>query len=212
MIAALLGADEYSFGTAAMLAEGCIMVRACHRDTCPTGIATQRPELAGEVRRDARDGGATYMLFVAEEVRALLACSGSARLDEAIGRVDLLRQRATGDAARRLVSTSSPLLRRARDGDAPVSSATAAIQRPRSTLGDHVLPTSVGRRCGTASVARARSTRSRTPTAPSARRSAGRSAASSASRASGGSARARFPGAAGQSVRRVLGRGRGARP
>src|SRR5207249_9876881 len=45
VIAALLGADEYSFGTAAMIAEGCIMVRACHKDTCPTGIATQRPHL-----------------------------------------------------------------------------------------------------------------------------------------------------------------------
>ena len=57
VIAALLGADEYSFGTAAMLAEGCIMVRACHRDTCPTGIATQRPEPAGEVRGHPRGRG-----------------------------------------------------------------------------------------------------------------------------------------------------------
>jgi len=45
MMAAVLGADEYSFGTALMLAEGCIMVRACHKDTCPAGIATQRPNL-----------------------------------------------------------------------------------------------------------------------------------------------------------------------
>ena len=45
MVAALLGADEYSFGTAALLAEGCLMVRTCHLDTCPVGIATQRPEL-----------------------------------------------------------------------------------------------------------------------------------------------------------------------
>ena len=45
VVAALLGADEYSFGTAAMIAEGCIMVRTCHRDTCPVGIATQKPEL-----------------------------------------------------------------------------------------------------------------------------------------------------------------------
>jgi glutamate synthase (ferredoxin) len=55
LIAALLGADEYGFGTAALLAEGCIMVRACHRDTCPVGVATQRPS-CGEVRRHAGDG------------------------------------------------------------------------------------------------------------------------------------------------------------
>src|SRR5207245_8498210 len=48
LIAALLGADEYSFGTAAMIAEGCIMLRACHRDTCTTGIATQRPPLRAQ--------------------------------------------------------------------------------------------------------------------------------------------------------------------
>jgi glutamate synthase domain-containing protein 2 len=45
IVAALLGADEYSFGTAAMIAEGCVMLRACHRDTCKPGIATQRPNL-----------------------------------------------------------------------------------------------------------------------------------------------------------------------
>ena len=64
LIAALLGADEYSFGTAAMLAEGCIMVRACHRDTCPTGIATQRPGLRAKFA-GTPEAVATYMCYVA---------------------------------------------------------------------------------------------------------------------------------------------------
>src|SRR6476661_11005871 len=97
VMAALLGADEYSFGTAAMLAEGCIMVRACHRDTCPTGIATQRPNLRAKFT-GTPEGVATYMIFVAEEVRRTLASLGVRSIDEAIGRVDLLRQRSTGDA------------------------------------------------------------------------------------------------------------------
>ena len=70
LMAALLGADEYSFGTAAMIAEGCIMVRACHKDTCPTGIATQRPHLRAKFA-GTPEGVAAYMLFIAEEVREL---------------------------------------------------------------------------------------------------------------------------------------------
>ncbi len=92
MIAALLGADEYSFGTAAMLAEGCIMVRACHRDTCPTGIATQRPNLRAKFT-GTPEGVATYLLFVAEEVRVLLASLGLRSLDDAIGQAHLLTRR-----------------------------------------------------------------------------------------------------------------------
>src|SRR5581483_9139014 len=92
LMAALLGADEYSFGTALMLAEGCIMVRACHKDTCPTGIATQRANLRAKFAGTA-EGVANYLLFVAEEVRALLASLGLRSLDEAVGRVELLRQK-----------------------------------------------------------------------------------------------------------------------
>jgi len=95
VIAALLGADEYSFGTAAVIAEGCLMARACHLNTCPTGIATQRPELRAKF-----DGTAEhvmiFMLYVAEEVREILAGLGLRSLDEAIGHVELLRQIAAG--------------------------------------------------------------------------------------------------------------------
>jgi glutamate synthase domain-containing protein 3 len=138
MIAALLGADEYSFGTAAMLAEGCIMVRACHRDTCPTGIATQRPGLRAKFAGTPK-GVATYMCYVAQEVRELLASLGLRSLDEAIGRVDLLRQRSTGeDRADALDMT--PLLREPTDGDAPRRFvAHLPVQRPRSELDARLL-------------------------------------------------------------------------
>ena len=116
VVAALLGADEFSFGTALLLAEGCLMVRSCHLDTCPVGIASQRPELR------AKFGGTpemveTYLRFVAQEVRELLASLGLRSLDEAVGRVDLLRQRRTGDPSADALDLS-PLLQRAGDGHA----------------------------------------------------------------------------------------------
>ncbi|MEP7357570.1 MAG: glutamate synthase-related protein, partial [Anaerolineales bacterium] len=89
VIAALLGADEYSFGTAAVVAEGCVMARACHLNTCPTGIATQRPELRAKFDATPEQVMA-FMLYVAQEIREILASLGLASLDEAIGRVDLL--------------------------------------------------------------------------------------------------------------------------
>ncbi len=72
-----MGADEYSFGTSAMIAEGCIMLRSCHRDTCKPGVATQRPNLRANFT-GTPEGVAAYLLFVAEEVRHLLASLGPA--------------------------------------------------------------------------------------------------------------------------------------
>jgi glutamate synthase (ferredoxin) len=114
IVAALLGADEYSFGTALLLAEGCLMVRACHLDSCPVGIATQRPELR-ERFTGTPEKVASYVLFVAEEVRRQLAALGLRSLDEAIGRTDLLRQKKTGDARKDLIDLS-PLLVHAGEG------------------------------------------------------------------------------------------------
>jgi glutamate synthase domain-containing protein 2/glutamate synthase domain-containing protein 1/glutamate synthase domain-containing protein 3 len=96
LLAALLGADEVSFGTALLLAEGCLMVRTCHLDTCPVGIATQRPELRAKFAATP-EMVASYLLYVAEEVREGLAALGLRSLGEAVGRVDLLRRRATDD-------------------------------------------------------------------------------------------------------------------
>ncbi len=92
LLAALLGADEFSFGTAVLVAEGCIMVRTCHLDTCPTGIATQRPELRSKFA-GTPEMVAAYLTGVAEDVRRRLAALGLRSLDEAIGRTDLLRPR-----------------------------------------------------------------------------------------------------------------------
>ncbi len=89
VIAALLGADEMGFSTAPLIATGCIMMRACHLNTCPVGIATQDPEL--RKRFEGRpEHVVNFFFFVAEEVREILASLGLRTLDEAIGRVDLL--------------------------------------------------------------------------------------------------------------------------
>ena len=96
VIAAMLGADEFSFGTAALIAEGCLMARQCHNNTCPVGIASQKPELRSRFPGRPEHVMA-YMHFVAEEVREILASLGFRRLDQVIGRVDLLEQVVTGD-------------------------------------------------------------------------------------------------------------------
>ena len=135
LLASLLGADEYSFGTAALFAEGCIMARACHRDTCPVGIATQRLDLR-EKFAGTPEMVAGYLTMVAEEVRELLAELGLRSLDEAIGRVDLLARRdgLTGKAQRVDVS---PLLVDPGTGERRFV-ARQSIQDPRSELGDQV--------------------------------------------------------------------------
>lgn len=89
MIAALLGADEMGFSTAPLIATGCIMMRACHLNTCPVGIATQDPELRKRFA-GTPEHVVNFFFFVAEEVRELLASLGLRSLSEAIGRVDLL--------------------------------------------------------------------------------------------------------------------------
>jgi glutamate synthase (ferredoxin) len=137
LVAALLGADEYGFGTSALVAEGCIMVRTCHRDTCPVGIASQRPEL-----RDKFEGTpemvATYLLLVAEEVRRGLAALGLTNLDDAIGRVELLRPRDVAGFPRALTLDVTPLLA-APDENGPRGHVESLpIQSPRSGLGDRV--------------------------------------------------------------------------
>ena len=116
VVAALLGADEFSFGTALLLAEGCLMVRTCHMDTCPVGIATQKPELRAKFAATPEMVEA-YLLFVAEEVRRHLAALGLRTLQEAVGRAELLRTRRTGDTRADLLDVT-PLLGRAGDGPA----------------------------------------------------------------------------------------------
>ncbi|NUS92766.1 MAG: glutamate synthase subunit alpha, partial [Nocardia sp.] len=89
MIAALLGAEEYGFATAPLVVSGCIMMRVCHLDTCPVGVATQNPVLRERFTGKA-EFVVNFFMYIAEEVRELLAELGFRTLDEAIGRVDLL--------------------------------------------------------------------------------------------------------------------------
>ncbi|MEO2082668.1 MAG: glutamate synthase-related protein, partial [Desulfurobacteriaceae bacterium] len=91
VIAALMGAEEFGFGTAAMIAEGCIMDRDCHTNRCPVGIATQ-DERRIEKFRGAVETVVNYFKLVAEDVRRILAQMGYRSLDEIIGRYDLLRE------------------------------------------------------------------------------------------------------------------------
>jgi glutamate synthase (ferredoxin) len=92
MIAALLGGEEYGFGTAAMIAEGCIMARVCHTNKCPVGVTSQLEQFRKRFPGTA-DHVVKFMLFVAEEVRSLLAKLGYRSIKEIIGRSDLLVQR-----------------------------------------------------------------------------------------------------------------------
>ncbi|MFL5913971.1 MAG: glutamate synthase-related protein, partial [Gaiellaceae bacterium] len=89
VIAALLGADEMGFATAPLIASGCVMMRACHLNTCPVGIATQDPVLR-ERFAGKPEHVVNFFFFIAEEVRGLMAQLGIARFDDLVGRVDLL--------------------------------------------------------------------------------------------------------------------------
>jgi glutamate synthase (NADPH/NADH) large chain len=89
LIGALLGADEFGFATAPLVVEGCIMMRKCHLNTCPVGVATQDPELRKKFTGQP-EHVVNYFFFVAEEVRELMASMGIAKFDDLIGRADLL--------------------------------------------------------------------------------------------------------------------------
>ncbi|WP_094560084.1 glutamate synthase large subunit [Synechococcus sp. 8F6] len=92
IIAALLGAEEYGFGSVAMIAEGCIMARVCHTNNCPVGVATQKENLRKRFP-GVPEHVVNFFLFVAEEVRQLLSVLGVARLEDLIGRTELLQAR-----------------------------------------------------------------------------------------------------------------------
>jgi len=91
-VAALLGAEEYVFGTASLVSSGCVMARQCHKNTCPVGVATQREEL-----RDRFPGEpehvVNYMTFIAQELRETMAELGFETVEEMVGRVDCLEER-----------------------------------------------------------------------------------------------------------------------
>ena len=97
VMAAMMGAEEYGIGTAALIAMGCIMVRQCQSNTCPVGVCTQDPALREKFTGSA-DKVVNLITFYAQEVREILASIGARSLDEVIGRADLLSQVSRGSA------------------------------------------------------------------------------------------------------------------
>ena len=89
IIAALLGAEEFGFASAPLVVSGCVMMRVCHLDTCPVGVATQNPELRKRFTGQP-EFVVNFFEFIAEEVREYLAALGCRTLEEAVGRADLL--------------------------------------------------------------------------------------------------------------------------
>jgi glutamate synthase (ferredoxin) len=92
VMAALLGAEEFGFATAPLVALGCVMMRVCHQDTCPTGIATQNPELRKNFKGDPQFV-VNLMYFIAAEIREWMSMLGFRTIDEMIGRADKLQQK-----------------------------------------------------------------------------------------------------------------------
>jgi glutamate synthase (ferredoxin) len=93
IIAALLGAEEFGFATAPLVTLGCIMMRVCHLNTCPAGVATQNPELRRQFQGDPAHT-VNFMRFVAEEAREIMAQLGVRSLNELVGRTDMLEPKA----------------------------------------------------------------------------------------------------------------------
>jgi glutamate synthase (ferredoxin) len=108
-IAALLGAEEFGFSTAPLVVLGCVMMRVCHLDTCPVGIATQNPELRKNFM-GSPDYVVNYMRFIAQELREIMAELGFRTVDEMVGRVDMLETDETALYGKRRGLDLSPLL------------------------------------------------------------------------------------------------------
>ncbi|MEI7568401.1 MAG: glutamate synthase-related protein [Alcaligenaceae bacterium] len=145
-IGALLGADEFGFATAPLVVEGCIMMRKCHLNTCPVGVATQDPVLRQKFQGKP-EHVVNYFFFVAEEVREIMAQLGIRSFDELVGRVDLLDTRSgiehwkahgldfsrvfyqpTNDSPRRQIETQDHGLESALDHEL-IERSKAAIER-----------------------------------------------------------------------------------
>ncbi|HUP48038.1 MAG TPA: glutamate synthase-related protein, partial [Thermoanaerobaculia bacterium] len=136
VMAALLGAEEFGFGTAALVAAGCVMARQCHLNTCPVGIATQREELRAKFNATA-DDVVRFFTAVAEEVREIVALLGFRTFDEIVGRSELLAVHESSPLsfARILAPLPEGPRRRMRDrNDPPLTGSRldeAVLQRPR---------------------------------------------------------------------------------
>ena len=133
-VGAILGADEFGFSTAPLIALGCVMMRVCHLNTCPVGIATQDPELRRRFQGQP-EHVVNYLFMVAEEARAIMASLGVRSLDELIGRTDLLVPDETVDHWKARGIDLRPLLHVPEQaGDAP----RHCTRRPEPVLQDSI--------------------------------------------------------------------------
>jgi glutamate synthase domain-containing protein 2/glutamate synthase domain-containing protein 1/glutamate synthase domain-containing protein 3 len=132
VIAALLGADEMGFATAPLITLGCVMMRACHLNTCPVGIATQDPELRKKFQ-GAPEQVINFFFFVAEEARQIMAQLGVRTFDELIGRVDLLE---ADDAIEHWKAQGVDLSNILRMPDVPAGTPLRRVQAQASPLED----------------------------------------------------------------------------
>src|SRR6185437_15736594 len=145
VVAALLGAEEFGFGTGVLVALGCDMARQCHLNTCPTGIATQREDLRAKFA-GRPEHVVNYLLLIAEEAREHLAALGARSLEEIVGRVELLEQLpdAKLDLSFVLAPTDSTLPRKrewARNGEgATAVPESGVIDNSRRTVGAALAP------------------------------------------------------------------------
>jgi len=138
VIAALLGAEEFGFSTAPLIAEGCVMMRKCHLNTCPVGIATQDPVLRAKFS-GRPEYVINYFFFVAEEARALMAQLGFRRMDEMIGRTDVLRAADLSGHWKARTLDMSALLWRAPDASSVATRYDAGQPRDLGRVLDHAL-------------------------------------------------------------------------
>ncbi len=132
LIAALLGAEEFGFATAPLVVSGCVMMRVCHLDTCPVGVATQNPELRKKFTGKP-EFVETFFEYIAEEVRQLLAQLGFRKLEDAIGQVEMLDTKAATDHWKASGLDLSPILQ------APIGNG----DRKNTTIQDHGLSTAL---------------------------------------------------------------------
>ncbi len=135
VIGALLGAEEFGFATAPLVVSGCVMMRVCHLDTCPVGVATQNPELRKRFTGKP-EFVVTFFEYIAEEVRELLAELGFRSLDEAIGRAEVIDAGAAVDHWKAAGLDLSPILHvpELATGAAPPSGGRSG-PRPRPGVG-----------------------------------------------------------------------------
>ena len=142
VIAALLGAEEYGFATAPLVVSGCIMMRVCHLDTCPVGIATQNPELRQHFT-GRPEFVENYFRFVATEIRELMATMGFRTIDEMIGRVDHLD---TTEAVDHWKAAGLDLSQVLHNPDVPATVARRAVRTQDHGL-EHALDNALIERC-----------------------------------------------------------------